>query len=129
MLSTCLGHRPIGSKINAKSIKRIKRKDIMNNRILYVQMPRTTTDHSFCNSNEWVDTAIKFAGSKHSSMFESAYGISNHIIRFYCDSFIPTACENQNVPICKETSSTQFQAILHVPQRLVAQEKKISKNM
>ncbi len=36
--------------------------DMSNNKILYVQVPRTTSDHSFHNSKEWVDTVIQIAG-------------------------------------------------------------------
>jgi hypothetical protein len=49
---------------------------------------------SFLNSKEWVDTAIQIAGSKHGGTFESAKRITNHIIRYYRDSFL-TACETQ----------------------------------
>jgi hypothetical protein len=38
---------------------------ISNNKISYVRVPRTQSDHSFLNSKEWVDTAIEIAGSKH----------------------------------------------------------------
>ena len=53
-----------------------------NNKILYVQVPRTKNDRSFLNSKEWVDTAIKISSSKHGGTFESAYCITNHIIQF-----------------------------------------------
>ena len=76
-----------------------------------MRVPWMISDHSFCNLKEWVDTAIEIAGSKHSGTFKLAYRISNHIIKFYRNSFI-AACENQDVPICKEMSSTQFQAML-----------------
>jgi hypothetical protein len=79
--------------------------DMSNNKKSYVRY------HSFVNSKEWCDTAIQIAGSKHSGTFESAYCIVNHMIKFYRDSFL-LACENQKVPICKEMSSTQFQAML-----------------
>ena len=85
--------------------------DMSNNQILYVQVPQTSSDHSFVNTKEWIDTPIQIAGSKHSGTFKSAYRIVNHMIKFYRDSFL-LACENQKVPIGKEMSSTQFQAIL-----------------
>ena len=47
--------------------------DISNNKpITYVRVPSTSSDHAFTNSKEWVDTAIKIAGSKHGGTFESA---------------------------------------------------------
>ena len=83
---------------------------ISNNKISYVRVPRTQSDPSFLNSKEWVDTAIKIAGSKQST-FESAKRITNHIIRYYRDSFL-AACEIQRVPISKPMSATKFQAML-----------------
>ena len=84
---------------------------ISNNKISYVRVPRTQSDPSFLNSKEWVDTAIEIAGSKQST-FESAKRITNHIIRYYRDSFL-AACEIQRVPISKPMSATKFQAMLH----------------
>ncbi len=74
-------------------------------------MPQTKSDRSFWNSKEWIDTAIQISGSKHGATFESAYRITNHIIRYYNDSFL-AACETQRVPVCKPMSATQFQAML-----------------
>jgi hypothetical protein len=84
---------------------------LSNKRILYVWVPQTKRDCSFQNSKEWVDTAIQIAGSKHSRTFESAYRITNHIIRYYHDSFL-AACKTQWVPVCKPMSAIQFQAML-----------------
>jgi len=68
---------------------------ISNKKISYVRVPRTQSDRSFLNSKEWVDTAIKIARSKQcSGTFESAKRITNHIIRYYRDSFL-AACEIQ----------------------------------
>ena len=55
--------------------------------------------------------------------FESAnrMSITNHIIQFYCNSFL-TACKTQ-WHICKPMSATQFQAMLDITERLVAQVK------
>ena len=61
---------------------------ISNNKISYVRVPRTQNDPSFLNSKEWVDTAIKIAGSKQST-FESAKRIANHIIQYYRASLLP----------------------------------------
>jgi hypothetical protein len=74
-------------------------------------VPRTQSDRSFLNSKEWVNTAIKIAGSKRGGTFESAKHITNHIIRYYRDSFLAT-CEIQRVPVSKPMSATKFQAML-----------------
>jgi len=85
---------------------------ISNKKISYVRVLRTQSDCSFLNSKEWVDTAIEIAGSKQST-FESAKRITNHIIRYYQDSFL-AACEIQRVPVSKPMSATKFQAMLRV---------------
>jgi hypothetical protein len=85
--------------------------DTSNNKISYVRVPCTNSNHSFLNSKEWVDTAIQITGSKHGGTFESAYRVANHLLRFYKGSVL-AACVSQKVPICKEMSSTQFQAML-----------------
>jgi hypothetical protein len=74
-------------------------------------VPRSQRDRSFLNSKEWVDTAIQIAGSKRGGTFESAKRTTNHIIRYYRDSFL-AACETQRVPVSKPMSATQFQAML-----------------
>jgi hypothetical protein len=79
--------------------------------ISYVQVPQTKSDRSFLSSKELIDTAIQISGSKHGRTFESAYHMTNHIIRFYCDSFL-AACETQQIPICKPMCASQFQAML-----------------
>jgi hypothetical protein len=84
---------------------------ISNNKISYIRVPRTQSDRSFLNSKEWVDTAIQITRSKHGGTFESAKRITNHIIRYYRDSFL-AACETQRVPVSKPMSATQFQAML-----------------
>ena len=56
--------------------------DMSNNKISYVRVPRTSSDNSFLNSNEWVDAAIQIAGSKHNGTYEAAYQIANHLLRF-----------------------------------------------
>jgi hypothetical protein len=79
---------------------------ISNHRISYVRVPRTKSNSSFRNSKEWLDTAIEISGSKHGGTFESAYRITNHIIRYYHDSFL-AACETQRVPVCNPMSATE----------------------
>jgi hypothetical protein len=86
-------------------------KGISNQQISYVRVPRTTSDHAFTNSKEWLDTAIKISGSKQGGTFESAYRISNHLIKYYKDSFL-AACETQRVPVIKPMTATGFQAML-----------------
>jgi len=38
--------------------------DMSNNKICYVRVPRTSSNSSFHNSKEWLDTAIQIPGSK-----------------------------------------------------------------
>ena len=85
--------------------------DMSNNKICYVRVPRTSSDNSFRNSKEWLDTAIQISGSKQNDTFNAAYRIANHLLRFYKDSVL-AACETQNVPVCKAMTATQFQAML-----------------
>ena len=73
---------------------------ISNQHISYDRVPRTTSDHTFTNSKEWLDTAINISGSKKGGTFESAYRIVNHLIKYYKDSFL-AACETQQVPVIK----------------------------
>jgi hypothetical protein len=84
---------------------------ISNHRISYIRVPHTKSNSSFRNSKEWLGTAIKISGSKHGGTFESAYRITNHIIRYYHDSFL-AVCETQRVPVCNSMSATQFQAMM-----------------
>jgi hypothetical protein len=90
---------------------------ISNQYISYVRVPRTTRDHTFTNSKEWLDTAIKISGSikgdpKKDDTYGSAYRIANHLIKYYRDSFL-AACETQRVPVIKPMTATEFQAMLY----------------
>jgi hypothetical protein len=90
---------------------------ISNQYISYVRVPRTTSDHTFTNSKEWLDTAIKISGSikgdpKKDDTYGSAYRIANHLIKYYRDSFL-AACETQRVPVIKPMTATEFQAMLY----------------
>jgi hypothetical protein len=85
--------------------------DTSNNKISYVRVPCTSSNHSFLNSKEWVDTAIQITGSKHGGTFELVHRVAYHLLHFYKDSVL-AACKNQKVPICKEMSLTQFKAML-----------------
>ncbi len=75
-------------------------------------MPRTKSDNDFTNSKEWLDTANTISGSQHGGTFESAHRITNHLIKFYKDSFL-AACQTQGVPVIKPMSATTFQSMLH----------------
>jgi hypothetical protein len=75
-------------------------------------VPRTTSDHTFTNSKEWLNTTIKISGSKKGGTFESAYRIANHLIKYYKDSFL-AACKTQRVPVIKPMTATEFQAMLY----------------
>jgi hypothetical protein len=57
--------------------------DSANNSVSYVRVPKTSSNQSFQNTKEWLDVAIKIAGSKHGGTFKSAYHITNHLIRLY----------------------------------------------
>ena len=63
-------------------------------------MPRTTSDHAFTNSKEWLDTAINISGSKKGGTFESAYRIANHLIKYYKDSFLAVWVAHCTEPPC-----------------------------
>ncbi len=52
---------------------------LSNNKISYVRVPWTRSNHLFLNTKEWVNSAIQIAGSKHHGTFELAYRIANHI--------------------------------------------------
>ncbi len=98
--------------------------DMFYKKISYVRVPRTSSNRSFQNSKEWIDTAIQIAGSKHAGTYEAAYRIANHLLRFYRDSVL-AACENQRVSICKDMSATQCQAMLCAAKVTGAGEKEI----
>jgi len=78
---------------------------ISNQHISYVRVPRMTSDHTFTNSKEWLDTVIKISGSIQGGTFKSAYRIANHLIKNYKDSFL-AACETQRVPVIKPMTAT-----------------------
>jgi hypothetical protein len=101
---------------------------ISNHRISYVRVPRTKSDSSFRNSKEWLDTAIEISGSKDGGTFESAYRITNHIIRYYHDSFL-AACETQRVPVCNPMSATEFQAMMSAASVSGTGERELKKHL
>ena len=81
-----------------------------NNKICYLQGPRTSSDSSFRNLKEWLDAAIQISGSKQNDTFNDAYRIANRLLRFYNDSVL-AACKTQKVPVCKAMTAAQFQAM------------------
>ena len=96
-------------------------------------MPRTTSDHAFTNSKEWLDTAIKISGSikgdpKKDDTFGSAYRIANHLIKYYRDSFL-AACETQRVPVIKPMTATEFQAMLYAGKVSGTGERELKKHL
>ena len=101
---------------------------ISNQHISYVRVPRTTSDHAFTNSKEWLDTAIKISGSKKGDTFESTYRIVNHLIKYYKDSFL-AACETQRVPVIKPMTATEFQAMLYAGKVSGTGERELKKHL
>ena len=83
-----------------------------NTQLTYVRIPKTSSNRSFHNSKEWLDVAIKVAGTKHGGTFEAAYRISNHLLRFYRDS-VMAACETQKLPVSKPMTATQFSSMMN----------------
>ncbi len=91
-------------------------------------MLRTKSDNAFTNSKEWLDTTINVSGSPHWGTFESAYRITNHLIKIYKNSFI-AACKTQGVPVIKLMSATQFQAMLHAGKVTGTGEQELKKHL
>ena len=91
-------------------------------------MPRTKSDNAFTNSKEWLNTAIKISVSQHGGTFESAYRITNHLIKFYKVSFL-AACQTQGVPVIKPMSATAFQFILHAGKVTGTGEREVKKHL
>jgi hypothetical protein len=90
--------------------------DSANNSVSYVHVPKTSSDRSIQNSKEWLNVAIKVAGTKHGGTYQSAYRIANHLLRFYRDSVL-AACENQRLPTSKPMTATQFSAMMQTYER------------
>ncbi len=47
--------------------------DSANNSVSYIHVPKTSSNGSFQNSKEWLDVAIKVAGTKHGGTYEAAH--------------------------------------------------------
>jgi hypothetical protein len=58
-------------------------------------------------TKSWIDKALKNKESTHDSTFESAFGVSNHLCRFYRDSFV-AAIEKQGIAISQPLSTVQY---------------------
>ena len=99
-----------------------------NRPISYIQVPRTKSDNVFTNSKEWLDTTIKISGSQHGGTFESAYWITNHLIKLYKDSFLAT-CQTQSVPVIKSMCATAFQSMLHAENVTGTGERELKKHL
>ena len=65
----------------------------------------------FNNTKSWVDEALKYNGSTHGGTIESAFRVSNHLCRFYRDSFV-TAMEKQGMPIAQPMSMVKYAAMM-----------------
>ncbi len=91
-------------------------------------MPKTTSDHAFTNSKEWLDTAIKISRSKQGGTFESAYRNANHLIKYYKDSSL-AACKTQQVPVIKPMTATEFQAMLYARKVSRTGERELKKHL
>ncbi len=76
---------------------------------MFVRVPRSSSDKSFNNTKSWVDEALKYNGSTHGGTFESAFRVSNHLCRFYRDSFV-AAMEKQEMPIAQPMSTVKYAA-------------------
>ncbi len=96
--------------------------------LTYVRVPKTSSNWSFHNSKEWLDVAIKVAGTKHGGTFEAAYRISNHLLRFYRDS-VMAACETQKLPVSKPMTATQFSSMMNAARVSGMGEQAIKKHL
>jgi hypothetical protein len=86
-------------------------KDFGGHDIMFVRVPRSSSDKSFNNTKSWVDEALKYNGSTHGGTIESAFRVSNHLCRFYRDSFV-TAMEKQGIPIAQPMSMVKYAAMM-----------------
>jgi hypothetical protein len=75
-------------------------KDFGGHDVNFIQVPHSSSDKYFNNTKLWVDEALQINRSTHSGSFESAFRISNHLCRFYRDSFV-AAMEKQGMAIAK----------------------------
>jgi hypothetical protein len=99
-----------------------------NTQLTYVCIPKTSSNRSFQNSKEWLNVAIKVAGTKHGGTFGAAYRISNHLLRFYRDSVL-AACETQKLPVSKPMTATQFSSMMNAARVSGMGEQAIKKHL
>jgi hypothetical protein len=85
--------------------------DFANNSVTWVRVPKTSSDRSFLNSKEWLNAAIRVAGSKHGGTYEASYRITNHLLHFYRDSVLD-ACATQRVSIIENMTPTTFYSMI-----------------
>jgi hypothetical protein len=89
----------------------LKVKDFGGCNVMFVQVPRSSSDKSFNNTKSWVDEALKYNGWIHGGTFESAFRVSNHLCRFYRDSFF-AAMEKQGMLITQPMSTVKYAAMM-----------------
>ncbi len=81
--------------------------------IEFVRVPHSSSDKSFNNTKSRVDEALKYNGLTHGGTFESAFRVSNHLCRFYRDSFV-AAMEKQGL-VHRRTGLPSMQAVTTHP--------------
>jgi hypothetical protein len=92
----------------------------------FIRVPRSSIDRSFNNTKSWVDEALQINGSTHGGTFESAFRVSNHLCRFYRDSFV-AAVEKLGMTIAKPISTVQCVAMLSALNMTGTKERVFSK--
>jgi hypothetical protein len=85
-------------------------------------VPCSSSDRSFNNTKSWVDEALQVNRSSHGGTFESSFHVSNHLCRFYRDSFV-AAMEKQGMAIAKPMSTVQCVAMLSALNKTGPKEK------
>jgi hypothetical protein len=86
-------------------------KDFGGHDIMIVRVPHSSSEKLFNNTKLWVDEALIYNGLTHGGTFESAFRISNHLCRFYRDSFV-AAMEKKGMPIAQPMSMVQYAAMM-----------------
>ena len=104
----------------------LKVKDFGGHEVEFVRVPRSSTDKSFNNNKSWVDDALKVNGSTHGGTYESAFRVSNHLCRFYRDSFV-AAIEKQGMAIAQPMSTVEYVAMLSALNITGARERELTK--
>jgi hypothetical protein len=89
----------------------LKVKDFGGHNVVFIRVPCSSSDKSFNNTKSWVDEALKINGLTHGGTFESAFHVSNHLCRFYRDSFV-AAMNKQGMAIAQPMLTVQFAAMM-----------------